>query len=789
MNIPGGFFLTAALGLSLAGFAEAALVVEPNRLGNVFLTSEPVEIPVRGTGEEIVWTVKNFFGDTVATGTERFLAGRVTLRPKPPEIGYFDLHLVEKTSGAVISQLATAFATVPPVDVSRMGDSPFGVQTHFAQYNAPPVMELIARAGITHFRDEHYWDSLEVQKGVFAFPTPFTNFMAAAQSRGLRPLLTLNWANRHYDFEAGTYTAPHTEGGRQGFATYAQQLVSRYGTQLQQVEVWNEFNGDTFVKGPAAAQKPLNYVALLKAVSERVRATNSNVKVVAGAAVPVPHGFLRDIFAQGAMSYLDVVSVHPYRSVPEGVDLDIAELRRLIREHNGGAEKPVWATEFSADVPSEAASYDAASYLVRIITQMLGAGVERMYYYHLQDDTYFPHRGLIRKTDAARGNYLPRPTYVAYATAIRQLYGWAFQTRVTELAPTTFAYRFGQNGRSKYVCWGATPTTLRITTSAPVTLTDVMGNRRVINPTAGEVLLANVGPDPIYLEGELASFAELPNPVLADSLTGYSKVQGQNGWSYGYANLGSADAYRPEDFRPMEWGIWGAYNFRWLGTSGYHFQAQSEVHPGGAWSIRRWKSHVSGVVKITGDLARGAGGDGVGIRIFQNGAEKLNLTVSPGQKRSYEIANLTVVPGSFIDFATTQLGNNNYDATQFSARVTLISSPPAPAATPAPIATPVATPTPASSLAAPTGLTARGVADNRIQLNWSDNAAGEQGYVIEWKWGSQPYAVAATVGPDTKSYLHGYSMAGGRLYSYRVRAFSGSQSSGYSNVASSTDTP
>jgi hypothetical protein len=80
-----------------------------------------------------------------------------------------------------------------------------------------------------------------------------------------------------------------------------------------------------------------------------------------------------------------------------------------------------------------------------------------------------------------------------------------------------------------------------------------------------------------------------------------------------------------------------------------------------------------------------------------------------------------------------------------------------------------------------------GIADNSIQLNWTDNATGEQGYFIEWRWGTEPYVPVAQVPANTTSYRHNDNMPKNRVYTYRVRAYIGTQYSAPSNEASSTD--
>ena len=51
-----------------------------------------------------------------------------------------------------------------------------------------------------------------------------------------------------------------------------------------------------------------------------MKALRPEVRVLAGAAVPVPLPWFEDLLAAGASGAMDAVAVHPYRSTPEGVE-------------------------------------------------------------------------------------------------------------------------------------------------------------------------------------------------------------------------------------------------------------------------------------------------------------------------------------------------------------------------------------------------------------------------------------------------------------------------------------
>jgi hypothetical protein len=88
--------------------------------------------------------------------------------------------------------------------------------------------------------------------------------------------------------------------------------------------------------------------------------------------------------------------------------------------------------------------------------------------------------------------------------------------------------------------------------------------------------------------------------------------------------------------------------------------------------------------------------------------------------------------------------------------------------------------------AAPSGLTATAKSANRIDLNWADGAANEDGFRIERCRGvlcaDADFVQIAQTGPNTITYSDA-GLDAVTAYSYRVRAFNGAGNSAYSNTA------
>lgn len=91
-----------------------------------------------------------------------------------------------------------------------------------------------------------------------------------------------------------------------------------------------------------------------------------------------------------------------------------------------------------------------------------------------------------------------------------------------------------------------------------------------------------------------------------------------------------------------------------------------------------------------------------------------------------------------------------------------------------------------TDIIAPSSLTATEASASQINLSWTDNSLGEDGFKIERKLGSSgAWSVIHTTGANAESYSN-TGLENGHHYYYRVRAYNGSNYSSYSNTADLT---
>jgi len=167
--------------------------------------------------------------------------------------------------------------------------------------------------------------------------------------------------------------------------------------------------------------------------------------------------------------------------------------------------------------------------------------------------------------------------------------------------------------------------------------------------------------------------------VIADSQTGFSGVQGTNGWTYGYLGSdGSQGLYSSYDAADTMYGFGSAGT--WYGDAGERVVKEGQ-HPGynGTYTyaaVRRWTSDVSGLVRISGQLAKldngsgNAGSDGVVGSVYVNTTSKYTKTLASsdttGVKYSF-YAQVNV--GDTINFLLDPRANHYCDATKFTATI------------------------------------------------------------------------------------------------------------------------
>lgn len=180
--------------------------------------------------------------------------------------------------------------------------------------------------------------------------------------------------------------------------------------------------------------------------------------------------------------------------------------------------------------------------------------------------------------------------------------------------------------------------------------------------------------------------------TIADSIAGFSGIQGENGWEYGFRDVinGEAGNYDPEvdfirfeggaDF-PDEWDggaqTWDSNtnNWRLSDAAPWTNISQIYVHPyrGGSaespvihWAIRRWNADVTAPTPLALRWHTGKSnincGDGVTGALYINGVLKDEMVV--GFNDGYGVSHVyyaVINPGDRVDLVVKHNGVDNSD--------------------------------------------------------------------------------------------------------------------------------
>jgi hypothetical protein len=222
----------------------------------------------------------------------------------------------EAMQAAAAPTLPPMTPTLLPVDDRRFH---LGTQAQVSYDRMDEWMNVAAnQMSMRWVKGQVRWEEIEPERDVYDWFLPDTYIPAAAR-QNLRVLVSVVTAPA-WSREPGVDTTQH--GPPQDPAEYAQfitDLLRRYPDQIHAVEVWNEMNLDrewTSTGGLSAE----NYVALLRAAYQAVKAVDPGIIVVTGALAPTGLSdgvrawddfvYMDQLIAAGMLNYADCVGAH-----------------------------------------------------------------------------------------------------------------------------------------------------------------------------------------------------------------------------------------------------------------------------------------------------------------------------------------------------------------------------------------------------------------------------------------------------------------------------------------------
>lgn len=356
----------------------------------------------------------------------------------------------------------------------------FGVNVNFR--GQPHDLDMIAEAGFKLIRMDLTWAVIEQDKGIYEFEKlGYDSLTEGCSKRGIRILYILNYGNTLY--EKGR--SIRTQAGREAFAHFAEAAAERYSGRGILWEIWNEPNIKHFWDSQPSAE---DYCKLVEMTAPRIKKADPNGLVVAGATSQIPFEWLEDCFKRGLLQWIDVLSVHPYRSQPpETVVADYAELRRLIARYLPGEKQmPIISGEWGYSNlnwdQTRLSEQKQAEYLARMFLTNLHLGIDVSIWYDWKDDGTNPNERE-HQFGAVRHDCNPKAAYLAAKVLASTLAGYTLDTRIDLGNENDFALKLTKNGREAIAFWTTAEehaVTLPIEPTE-VTLVGMYGGKVVIN--------------------------------------------------------------------------------------------------------------------------------------------------------------------------------------------------------------------------------------------------------------------------------------------------------------------
>ena len=165
-----------------------------------------------------------------------------------------------------------------------------GVATHFEQGWGTEWLAKAKAVGADLIRDEQSWGKIELSPGNFNFPASQSNYLQMAAGENIPALLVFTSGNTLYD----SGHTPYTAEGRQAYANFIVEVLKKYGSEVKEIEVWNEFNGN--YSGPGAGDRSQSYTLLLKTVWDTVKPLFPDVAILGGSTNVIGSGALESLF-------------------------------------------------------------------------------------------------------------------------------------------------------------------------------------------------------------------------------------------------------------------------------------------------------------------------------------------------------------------------------------------------------------------------------------------------------------------------------------------------------------
>ncbi|MFD9427062.1 MULTISPECIES: hypothetical protein [unclassified Streptomyces] len=503
-------------GTAPSAHAAAAAATLTVTSPDLFFVKGQAKITLTSDQTSVVWKAVDDQGVTVASGTAPVTGGTATVDATQLGNGYYTLTATAGTTTRTVN-----FGVVTALAGHEQKDPRFGTGIHYGWNDGDDqkLLRSVKLMGMHGIRADINWSAIEKTPGQYAWSNYSTDqHIPYAKSLGLVSLPISGYRNPNYD----NNKTPASEAALEAYGKYTAGIVEKYQQSSKEVEIYNEYNSTGFNNGTCGITADC-YLQMLKASYGKVHAKVPDATVVGGGLAGLQTDWLKRLYALKGLDYMDALSVHHYGypSPPEQALAKLPQVRADL-DAAGGQDFPLWMTENGYPTHADGVSQAAqAAYVPRAQIFSFASGVDRYYWYDLTNDGTDANNkehnfGAFKRPTTGVAAWQPKPSVVTESVLIRQLAGRAFAGRDDAGSADVRSYRFGTGTstvRALYTT-AATPGTVQLSATGPVTVTDQLGRAKTYVPVGGKVQLGVDG-KVLYVKGAVSAVTSVAAPAFS----------------------------------------------------------------------------------------------------------------------------------------------------------------------------------------------------------------------------------------------------------------------------------
>ena len=413
--------------------------------------------------------------------------------------GYYELSVLPKMGGEGVY---TSFSVVPRASLRTKLESPFAMDVAGMWLIQEGRHKEYARAlrlsGAQWARERFSWHEVEAQQGRFNYGGKDEPIDALARE-GINVSMTYHHSPEWALLEPGVSRLPLKDL----LAAYRStiEIIDHYGDKIDAWEFWNEEDINTF-----ATEPPDKFAVYTKVAAIAANDSNTNpIKVLSGFAF-TPGIYAGALMRNDILAYLDVYNFHNHKYIDEGQEVNdyknyIVDSHMTFKDLYDRTDMPAWLTESGMYLPAREGTTEAdtvqkvgqARFGITSTVSAIAHGSAKAYYFVFP--YYIENRSVMGMFSY---DNKPYPIYSAYSAMTYALGEGNYLGYLNNMPGHAEGYLFDDEGTHAAALWSKEPHTISLTSDAPATLINMMGNETVITPQNGKITVP-VCYDPVFV--------------------------------------------------------------------------------------------------------------------------------------------------------------------------------------------------------------------------------------------------------------------------------------------------